>query len=59
MKVCVAISVMALDAGLISHGTEIIAIGGTVHGADTALILKPAHAANIFDTVILEIICKP
>ncbi len=59
VKVCVEISIMALDAGLISHGTEVIAIGGSGRGADTAIILTPAHAANIFDTVVSEIICKP
>jgi hypothetical protein len=59
VKVCVEISVMALDAGLIPYGVEIIAIGGSGGGADTALILQPAHAANIFDTTITEIICKP
>lgn len=59
MKVCVEIAIMALDAGLIPYGKEIIAIGGTAEGADTAIILKPAHGRNFFDTQILEIICKP
>ena len=59
VKVCVEIAVMALDAGLIPYGEDIIAIGGTGEGADTAVIIRPAHAANIFDTYIAEIICKP
>jgi len=59
VKVCVEISVMALDAGLIPYGESIIAVGGTAEGADTAVILKPAHANSIFDTRIEEIICKP
>ena len=58
-KVCVEISVMALDAGLIPYDDKIIAIGGSGGGADTALILTPAHASRIFDTRINEIICKP
>lgn len=58
-KVCVEIAVMALDAGLIPYGQPVVAIGGTKGGADTALILTPAHAAAIFDTRIHEIICKP
>lgn len=58
-KVCVEISVMALDAGLIPYGKEIIAVGGTNKGADTAIILKPSHAGSIFETRINEIICKP
>ncbi|MCX8015353.1 MAG: hypothetical protein N2748_04970 [candidate division WOR-3 bacterium] len=59
MKVCVEIAIMALDAGLIPYGKEIIAIGGTAEGADTAIVLKPAYGRRFFDTKILEIICKP
>ncbi len=59
MKVCVEIAVMALDAALIPYGQDIIAVGGTKCGADTAIILKPDHASNIFNTWISEIICKP
>ncbi|SDF13725.1 pyruvate kinase alpha/beta domain-containing protein [Sporolituus thermophilus] len=59
VKVCVEIAVMALDAGLIPYGEDVIAIGGTGEGADTAVVIRPAHAANIFDTYIAEIICKP
>jgi len=59
VKVCVEVATMALDAGLIPYGEEIIAVGGTSEGADTAIILKPAHAANIMETWISEILCKP
>jgi len=59
VKVTVEIAVMALDAGLIPFGEDIIAIGGTSQGADTAVVIRPAHAAYIFDTYIAEIICKP
>ncbi|MGD8401135.1 MAG: pyruvate kinase alpha/beta domain-containing protein [Bacillota bacterium] len=58
-KVCVEIAVMALDAGLIPFGEQVIAVGGTGRGADTAVLLTPAHAAGILDTRIHEIICKP
>lgn len=58
-KVCVEIAVMALDAGMIPYGDKVIAIGGTGRGADTAAILTPAHAKEIFNTRIHEIICKP
>ena len=57
-KVAVEVSVMAADAGALS-GNDIIAIGGSGHGADTALVLKPAHQNNFFDLRIREIICKP
>ncbi len=59
VKVCVEISVMALDAGLIPYGQPIIAVGGTGEGADTAVILTPSHASSILETRIHEIICKP
>ncbi|SEG02784.1 hypothetical protein SAMN05660865_01572 [Caloramator fervidus] len=59
VKVAVEISVMALDAGLIPYGEDVIAIGGTEEGADTAIIIRPSHAASIFDTKIKQIICKP
>ena len=59
IKVCVEVAVMALDAGLIPYGEKIIAIGGTGRGADTAAVLTPAHAQNVFDTRIHELICKP
>jgi len=59
VTVCVEVSTMALDAGLIPYGQEIIAIAGSGEGADTAIIIRPSHAASIFDTYIAEIICKP
>lgn len=59
VKVCVEVSVMALDAGLIPYQQDVIAIGGTGRGVDTAVIIRPAHAAEILDTFISEIICKP
>lgn len=58
-KVCVEISTMALDSRFIPQNEQIIAIAGTGRGADTAIIMTPAHAAQIFDTKIDEIICKP
>ncbi len=58
-KVCVEVSVMALDAGLIPYGEEIIAVGGTGRGADTACVILPAHSSQFFDTVVKEIICMP
>jgi hypothetical protein len=58
-KVCLEIGAMAADAGAIPWGKEIVAIGGSGQGADTAVVLLPAHAKTFFDTQVLEIICKP
>ena len=58
-KVCVEISAMAADAGLVPVGENIIAVGGSGTGADTALILKAANTNRILETKIEEVICKP
>jgi hypothetical protein len=57
-KVAVEVAVMAADAGALT-GEDIISIGGSGHGADSALVLKPAHQNNFFDMRIREVICKP
>ena len=59
VKVCVEISTMALDAGIVPYGEDIIAIAGSGRGADTSVILRPAHSATILETKIKEIVCKP
>jgi hypothetical protein len=59
VKVGVEIACMALDAGLIPYGKEVVAVGGTDHGADTAIVVVPAHSNNFFDTKVKEIICMP
>ena len=59
MKVAIEISIMAADAGLISPDEEVVSIAGTVRGADTAIVLKPAHAHDAFSLRVKEIICKP
>jgi len=58
MKVAVEVSVMAADAGVLT-GKDIIAIGGSSKGADTALVVKPVNQSNFFDLRIREVICKP
>ncbi len=58
-KVCLEIAIMALDAGLIPFGEDIICVAGSGGGADTALVVRPAHSPQFFDTEVREIICKP
>jgi hypothetical protein len=58
-KVAVEIAIMALDAGLIPYDQEIISIGGTGHGADTAIVCLPKHGKEFFAFEVREIICKP
>jgi uncharacterized protein len=59
MKVAIEITMMAADAGLVSPDEEVIAIAGTGRGADTAIVVKPAHAHDAFSLRVKEIICKP
>jgi hypothetical protein len=58
-KVCVEIVLMAADAGLIQLDRDIVAIGGSGRGADTALRVRPANSARFFDLKIREAIAKP
>ena len=58
-KVACEIVLMATDAGLISTDEEIISIAGTAYGADTALVVKPAHTHDFFQLKVREVLCKP
>lgn len=59
VKVACEITLMATDAGLIPAGREVIAIGGTGQGADSALVLRSANSQDCLDLRVLEVICKP
>jgi hypothetical protein len=58
-KVACEIVLMAADAGLISTAEEVVSIGGTGSGADTALVIKPAHTHDFFELKVREVLCKP
>lgn len=60
-KVCIECSIMAADGGHVpvDGRTEIVAIGGTWSGADTACVIRPAHANSFFDLQVREIVCMP
>ena len=59
MKVVCEVAVMAADGGLVRTDEDVIAIGGTGRGADTAVVLRAANSGNFFDLKIKEILCKP
>lgn len=59
LKVAVEISLMAADAGFIPIPEPCISVGGTSRGADTAVLLKPAHTQDFFDLRIMEFLTKP
>ena len=50
---------MAADAGLVRTDEDVISIGGTATGVDTALLLRPANSSDLFNLKVKEIICKP
>ncbi len=58
MKVCVEITAMVADAGLIPP-EDIIAVAGTGRGADTAILVTPASSNSFFKIKVREILCKP
>lgn len=59
MKVAVEISVMAAEAGLLDMRSEVIAIGGTDKGADTAVVLRPTYARDFRQFKVHEILAMP
>ncbi|MBA2861923.1 pyruvate kinase alpha/beta domain-containing protein [Methanococcus maripaludis] len=59
VKVCYEVTVMAADAGLVSTKKEIIAIGGSSRGADSAVVILPSNMNTFFDIELRELICMP
>ena len=61
MKVAVEITVMAADNGVIPCGpdAQVISIGGTEWGSDTAIVVRPAHSNGFFNLRVKEIIVIP
>ncbi|MEM2094931.1 MAG: pyruvate kinase alpha/beta domain-containing protein [Candidatus Bathyarchaeia archaeon] len=58
-KVACEVTCMAADAGYVRTDEDVIGIGGTGGGADTALLIKPSNTHTFFDMRIREVICKP
>lgn len=59
LKVAAELCMMAADAGLIRTDEDVLAVGGTIQGADTAAVIKPANVSRFFDLKIRGILCKP
>jgi hypothetical protein len=58
-KVAIELALMAADAGLVRTDEDVISVGGSGKGVDTALVLRPANSADFLDLVVKEVICKP
>jgi hypothetical protein len=59
MKVCVEITLMAVDGGHVAPGEEVVVVTGTGRGADTAVVAAAASSTRLPELHIREIICKP
>jgi hypothetical protein len=59
IKVCVEVLLMAANGGLVVTGEKVIAIAGTVSGADTAVVATAAPSTKLAGLHINEIVCKP
>jgi uncharacterized protein len=59
MKVSCEIAAMAADAGLIRVDEEVVSMGGTGRGADTAIVVQANYTHRFFQMKVKEIICKP
>lgn len=59
MKVAIECLLMAADAGLLEMDQEVIAIGGTDNGADTAVVCKPAYPRTFHELEVRELLAKP
>lgn len=59
IKVSMEIAMMAADAGLIGVDKDVLCIGGTGAGADTACIIRPANSRAFPELKVKQILAKP
>ncbi len=59
-KIAIEAAVMATDAGALEEGEEVVTLGGTYKGLDTALVVRTSFSGNFFNRFeVLEIVAKP
>ncbi len=58
-KVAIQCASMCVDTGLIPEGKTVIALGGRVQGADTAIVLEAYSFENMLKSNVLSIIALP
>ena len=59
LKVAVECTMIAADQGAIPVTEEVIALGGTASGVDTACVIRPSHTNRFFDLQVREIVAMP
>ena len=59
-KIAIEAALMATDAGALEDGEEVVTLGGTYKGLDTALVVKTCWSGDFFTKFeVLEIIAEP
>lgn len=58
-KVAMQVASMCVDTGLLTPGAHVISIGGTDHGADTAIAAETYGYGEILKSNVTEIIAMP
>lgn len=58
-KVCAEIAMMAADAGLVRVDQDVVCVGGTGRGADTAWLVQPANSSRFPEIRMRACLCKP
>jgi len=58
-KVCAEITCMAVDAGIIEEGRDVLAVAGTHKGTDTVLKIRATPSRRFLGLKIREIVAKP
>lgn len=59
LKVAVECVLIAADQGSVPVDREVIACGGTGSGADTVVVIRPAHTNRFFDCQVRELVAMP
>jgi len=58
-KVAVELALIAAHEEVAPIGTEVVSLGGTGKGLDTALTILPARSDKFDDLEVREVLCKP
>jgi uncharacterized protein len=59
-KIAIEAALMATDACILDSGEEVVTLGGTYKGLDTALVVRTSYSGSFFsDFEVIEIIARP
>jgi hypothetical protein len=58
-KVAVELTLIAAQVEIVEPATEVVALGGSARGLDTALVTTAATSDEFYELEVREILCKP